>query len=97
MRVHKVGRTTDYTCGVVLDIHHKMRLPYRYGNKGGTRLAGFRDQVLCSRFTSAGDSGSLVLNPQHRVVGLHFAGSESASIFNRIQHVLKILQIEIVI
>jgi hypothetical protein len=96
MRVHKIGRTSDYTCGIVLDVHHKTRLPYRYGHQGRKRLAGFRDQVLCSRFTSAGDSGSLVLNPQHRVVGLHFAGSESASIFNKIENVLRILDVEIV-
>jgi len=97
MRVYKVGRTTDQTCGIVLDIHHKLRLSYKQGSKGRRRLAGFRDQVLCSRFTSGGDSGSLVLNSRHRAVGLHFAGSKSASIFNRIEHVLRILEIKIVV
>jgi hypothetical protein len=57
---------------------------------------GFRDQVLCTRYSASGDSGSAVLNMEKEIVGLHFAGSDSSSIFNRIGHVLDALSIEVV-
>jgi len=92
MRVRKVGRTTDYTIGEVLDIHYRVRMPYP-----GQGSAGMNDQVLCTRFTEGGDSGSLVLNDQNRAVGLHFAGSQSSSIFNKIDNVLTAFDIELVV
>ena len=57
---------------------------------------GFRDQVLCTRYSAGGDSSWAVLNMKKEVVGLHFAGSASSSIFNRIGHVLDALKIEVV-
>ena len=62
---------------------------------GGKGRVGFRDQVLCTRYTASGDSGSVVLNDRERIVGLHFAGSPSTSIFNRINHVFQLLDIEL--
>ena len=94
MRVQKVGRTTDYTTGVISDIHYRLALRYKKPG-GGSARAGLRDQVLCTRFTAGGDSGSAVLNMSARVVGLHFAGSPSTSIFNKIDNVLKALDIEL--
>ena len=95
MHVKKVGRTTDYTTGVITDIH--FRLSLRYQRPRGTTKArvGFKDQVLCTRYSAGGDSGSIILNNSNRVIGLHFAGSPSASIFNRIQHVFRLLDIEV--
>lgn len=95
MRVQKTGRTTDYTQGIIRDVNY--RLPLRYKKPGGgTGRAGLRDQILCTRYTDGGDSGSAVLNMQKKVVGLHFAGSSSTSIFNRIGHVLDLLGIDVV-
>ena len=94
MRVQKVGRTTDYTTGVVLDVHYRLALRYKKPG-GGTGRVGLRDQVLCTRYTAGGDSGSAVLNSRKRVVGLHFAGSPSTSIFNRIGHVFDLLDLEL--
>lgn len=94
MRVQKVGRTTDYTTGVVLDVHYRLSLSYMRPG-GGTGRVGLRDQVLCSRYTQGGDSGSAVLNSRKRVVGLHFAGSPSTSIFNRIENVFNLLDLEL--
>ncbi len=95
MQVQKTGRTTDYTVGVIQDIDYRLPLDYKRPG-GGTGRVGLRDQVLCTRYTDAGDSGSAVLNMQGKVVGLHFAGSPSTSIFNRIQDVLDALKIEVV-
>lgn len=94
MFVQKVGRTTDYTTGIIRDVNFRLQIPYKRPG-GGTGRAGLRDQVLCTRFTGGGDSGSAVLNRSRRIVGLHFAGSPSSSIFNRIEHVFSILDIEL--
>ncbi|HSJ46862.1 MAG TPA: hypothetical protein VK923_19480 [Euzebyales bacterium] len=37
-----------------------------------------------------------MLSSSNRAVGLHFAGSPSASVFNRIGHVLDVLDVELV-
>jgi hypothetical protein len=105
MFVQKVGRTTDYTTGVIQDINVRLPITYKrpghrsaYYRRQGHELrgrVGLREQVLCTRYTAGGDSGSVVLNRSKRVVGLHFAGSSSSSIFNRIEHVFSILQIEV--
>ncbi len=95
MRVHKVGRTTDLTTGIIQDVNFRLSMKYRRTNHEHARV-GFRDQVLCTRFTQGGDSGSLVLSSSNRAVGLHFAGSPSASVFNRIGHVLGVLNVELV-
>jgi hypothetical protein len=52
---------------------------------------GFRDVVVCTRFTSPRDSGAGVLDAQNRLVGIHMAGAAGAggfSIFQRIGNVL---------
>ncbi len=96
MQVQKVGRTTDYTVGVIQDIHYRLALEYlRLDAPGKRGRVGLRDQVLCTRYTDGGDSGSAVLDMEKKVVGLHFAGSPSTSIFNRIEHVLTLLKIEL--
>ncbi len=95
MAVHKVGRTTDYTIGEIKDVDYRLALNYAKPG-GGKGRVGFRDQVLCTRYTAGGDSGSAVLSKNsNKVVGLHFAGSPSTSIFNKITHVLDLLDIQI--
>ena len=95
MRVHKTGRTTGHTTGIVRDVNFRLSLPCKRRG-GGSGRVGLRDQVLCSRFTDLGDSGAAVLNHKDQVVGLHVAGSPSTSIFCRIGHVLEALRIELV-
>ena len=95
MQVQKTGRMTDYTIGIVMDVHYKTQLEYQTP-RGGTGRAGFSDQVRCTRFTGDGDSGAAVLNMEGEVVGLHFAGSDTSSIFNKISNVLDRLKIFVV-
>ena len=95
MQVQKTGRTTDYTIGIVKDINYRTALTYKKPG-GGSGRVGFRDQVLCTRYTAGGDSGSAVCNMNKEIVGLHFAGSDSSSVFNRIDHVLNALLIDVV-
>lgn len=105
MEVVKVGRTTDLTIGIVQDVDFRFHLDYKrpghrsvhYGRSGHTDQGrvGFRDQVLCTRYTAAGDSGAAVLNRQGYLLGLHFAGSASASVFSPIRPVFRTLGIEL--
>ncbi len=92
MKVVKVGRTTGKTSGEIRDINFRFVLNY---DEVGP--VGFLDQVLCTRYTKPGDSGSLVLDKASgRAVGLHFAGANGGSVFNPIDEVLKALGVKLV-
>ena len=93
MKVIKVGRTTGKTEGEIKDIHFRFVLEY----DEGVGNVGFMDQVLCSRYTDGGDSGSLVIDKQTgKAVGLHFAGANGGSVFNPIDQVLSKLNVKLV-
>ncbi len=93
MKVVKVGRTTGKTTGEIQDVHFRFTLDYG----GDVGAIGFRDQVLCSRYSEDGDSGSLVIDKATgRAVGLHFAGAEGGSVFSPIDEVLKALRVKLV-
>lgn len=92
MQVVKVGRTTGKTVGKVVDVNFRFVLNYP-----GVGPVGFRDQVLCTRYTKPGDSGALVLDRKTiKAVGLHFAGAKGGSVFNPIGDVLKALGVKLV-
>jgi hypothetical protein len=93
MKVTKVGRTTGKTTGMIQDVHFRFTLDY----EGDIGEVGFIDQVLCTRYTEDGDSGSLVIDKATgRAVGLHFAGANGGSVFNPIDEVLKALGVKLV-
>jgi hypothetical protein len=95
MAVKKFGRTTELTFGTVRDVHFRTRLQFEMNRFGSVGSAGFRDQILVSRFSDSGDSGSLVLDEDNNAVGLLFAGSDQVSICNKIQNVISALDVEI--
>ena len=70
MKVVKIGRTTGQTTGKVIDVNFRFALTYP-----GVGKVAYIDQVLCSRYTDGGDSGSIVVDSgSGKIVGLHFAG-----------------------
>jgi hypothetical protein len=84
MKIVKFGRTSGETQGEVQDVHFRVVINYP-----GVGQVGFLDQVQCTRYTEGGDSGSIVVDKASgRLVGLHFSGSPSASIFSPIQDVI---------
>jgi hypothetical protein len=98
MRITKFGRTSGRTTGQVLDVNFRTAITYQ-----GVGVVGFIDQVLCTRYTEPGDSGSLVIDKASgRAVGLHFSGSAAegesrgSSIFNPIGEVLSALNVRLV-
>lgn len=98
MKVIKSGRTTHTTEAEIRDVNFRMTIKY----PNGIGKVGFFDQVLCTRYTEGGDSGSLVLEKNSKkAVGLHFAGYPDehgvmGSVFNPIQDVLKELKVRLV-
>jgi hypothetical protein len=94
MKVKKFGYASDFTRGVIKDTCVKGFF-YLSRSNGELHRIAFREQVRCSKFTYPGDSGSVVLNRSHNVVGLHFAGSEKWSWFNPINKVFEELQIRL--
>jgi hypothetical protein len=88
MKVVKVGRTTGQTTGKVIDVNFRFVLTYP-----GVGKVAYIDQVLCSRYTDGGDSGSVVVDSgSGKLVGLHFAGANGGSVFNPIRSVMAALK-----
>jgi hypothetical protein len=86
MKVEKVGRTSGKTQGTVVSAKFRpLRLPY-----DGIGNVSFGDQILVTKFTEPGDSGSLVVDVKSKkAVGLHFASAKGGSVSAPINTVLK--------
>ena len=90
MAIQKSGRTTGYTTGEIQQIDVTVNVQYGPGN-----IAQFTDQLLAGPMSQGGDSGSAVLDMDRRLVGLLFAGSNTTTIMNRIEHVFSALNVSV--
>ena len=86
--LQKFGRTTRFTTGSVLQTDVTVNVSY-----GDGLVATFTDQIMAGAMSQGGDSGSAVLNNDKNIVGLLFAGSDTTTIINRIQHVFSSLNL----
>jgi hypothetical protein len=88
--VRKSGRTTDFTTGTITLLNATVNVAY------GAKTARFVGQVITTPMSQGGDSGSLIVDgSENKAVGLLYAGSPQATIFNPIIEVLNALQIDI--
>jgi len=88
MLARKSGRTSGFTTGTVIVLDASVDIHY------GERSARFVNQVVTTPMSTPGDSGSLLVEGQSLLaVGLLFAGSDQATIFNPIQTVLNRLEV----
>lgn len=85
--VQKSGRTTGYTQDIISQTDVTVNVQY------GNQIAQFTDQLLAGPMSQGGDSGSAVLDNEKNLVGLLFAGSETTTIINRIEHVFDALNV----
>jgi hypothetical protein len=84
--VRKSGRTTGLTTGQIVVLDATLTVNY------GERTAKYQGQMVSTPMSSPGDSGSLLVDgATPRAVGLLFAGSDQATIFNPIAAVLDCL------
>lgn len=84
----KSGRTTGLTTGKVDQVDVTVRVQY------GDKVAVFVDQIMAGAMSQGGDSGSAVLDANKNVVGLLFAGSETTTIINRFENVIRLLKLD---
>ena len=84
--VRKSGRTSGTNQGEVKVVHATIRV-----SMGEIGSAVFTDQVLTTSMAQPGDSGSVVVDEYNRVCGLLSAGSQTVSVFARIQNVCEAL------
>ena len=84
--VRKSGRTSGTNQGEVKVVHATIRV-----SMGEIGSAVFTDQVLTTSMARPGDSGSVVVDEYNRVCGLLSAGSQTVSVFARIQNVCEAL------
>lgn len=90
MNVRKSGRTTGLTTGQIIVLDATVNVQY------GAKSASFEDQIVSTAMSQPGDSGSLLVAGEALLaVGLLFAGSDQATIYNPIQAVLDCLDVEI--
>lgn len=89
MIIKKSGRTTGVTYSQI--IANDVTLKVAMNNQ---EYGVFTDQVLAGPMSMPGDSGALILTEDNYVVGLLFAGSEQATMFNKIEIVLELLNVE---
>ncbi len=98
MAVRKRGRTTGLTYGVVDTIDLTVNVRYDDGVRTLRNQIGIAvDTAQSTQIGNSGDSGSVVVEENNRVVGLYFAGSEDGSygVANPIDHVLDELNIDL--
>jgi len=88
MAIKKSGRTTGLTTGEILQVDVSVNVQYGQG-----RIARFGDQLMAGAMSQGGDSGSAVLDADNRLIGLLFAGSDTTTIINRIEHVFEELKV----
>lgn len=95
--VQKYGRTTGQTYGTVSAINATITVGYTYGNAQFTGQIVIASSSRKSKFSAAGDSGSLIVTNDAAAnpVALLFAGSSTTTIANPIDPVLSYFHVTI--
>jgi hypothetical protein len=88
--VQKTGRTTRYTTGQITAVNATVDVAFDRG-----RVARLKDQIIMTKMSDPGDSGSLILTMDGVAVGLLFAGSDKVTIANQIENVCSLLGVEV--
>ncbi|CAG7839540.1 hypothetical protein [Clostridium haemolyticum] len=88
--VMKVGRTSELTKGSIISIGATAKL-----NINEAKYL-FVNQIITTRMSSNGDSGSILFDKNTNAIGLLVGGSNSQSLFNPIHAVLDSLKVKIV-
>lgn len=87
-RLWKSGRTTGITEGRIRAVAATLNV-----SMGEVGTAVFDDQIVTSPMAEPGDSGSVGFTEDGRIVGLLFAGSSEATLFNTVANVGHILRV----
>lgn len=86
MNVRKSGRSSGFTTGQIRVLDASLQVEY------DSHIADFEGQIVTGAMSQPGDSGALLVTGEGLLaVGLLFAGSQQATVFNPIQPVLEAL------
>jgi len=90
-QVKKSGRTTGVTWGNITQVNVTVKVQY-----GNGKIAVFVDQLMIEPggFSAGGDSGSVILDVDNRLVALLFAGSDKSTIVSPIAFVIADLNLD---
>lgn len=91
MEAVKSGRTTGVTRGRLRVMHATVRVLV-----SESEWAFFSEQLVFTAMGAPGDSGSLIVTPEGKAVGLLGAGSDRATVASDIRQVLELLDVELV-
>ncbi|MGL5243751.1 MAG: hypothetical protein ACRC7R_01060 [Sarcina sp.] len=83
MKVRKVGRTTGYTEATIETLYAKTVLDFGLDGE-----CFFADLVHCNYLSDHGDSGSIIIDFNNKVVGLLIGGDEEDTYFSPIDNIL---------
>jgi hypothetical protein len=93
-KVRKVGRSSGLTKGEIVATHATVKVDYwAVGSIGQNTL--FDDQIITTMMGVFGDSGSLLVDPENRAVGILFAGSATHTYFNDMRWVMRLLGVHL--
>ncbi|AEB76103.1 trypsin-like peptidase domain-containing protein [Clostridium botulinum] len=87
--VKKVGATTELTSGIVRGRYATIAIKFL------GKDAIFKNQIITSKMSDAGDSGGILLNKKREAIGLLMADTDTISIYNSIHAVLSRLNVHI--
>ncbi|KLU76573.1 hypothetical protein ADU80_08595 [Clostridium botulinum] len=87
--VEKVGATTELTNGVVENKNATLKINFL-----GREIV-FKDQIITTKMSNKGDSGSVLLSTSKKALGLLMADTPAMSIFNNINNILSVLEVHI--
>ncbi|CAG7841141.1 hypothetical protein CLOHAE12215_02565 [Clostridium haemolyticum] len=90
--VAKVGQRTELTTGRITSINTTIEINCSSVGK----KALFKDQIITTSMSNAGDSGAILLDTNDNVIGILISGSESHSTFSPIVYTLKHLNVRLV-
>jgi hypothetical protein len=91
LAVMKSGRTTGLTTGTITSVNTSVSVQYQKGcNSGHKFVVSYANQIMTGAMSAGGDSGSLLLSNDGspNPVGLLYAGSSSATVYNPAQDVV---------
>ncbi|KEI01034.1 trypsin-like serine protease [Clostridium botulinum] len=88
--VQKSGRTSELTLGQITSIRCTIKVNFESGQ------CLFKNQILATKMSEAGDSGSILVDSNNFAIGLLVGSSTCNSIFNPIDTVLHSLNVSLV-
>ena len=88
MKIKKSGRTSAVVEGTVTRLDASIKVRYN------RFLAYFKGQIITNKISAGGDSGSLVLTEDNKLVGMLFAGSPTITVVNKISDVIEALDLD---